>query len=753
MDCTSPPQLNGCTQQGAGYPPQPASVSQATADPTPPLPAENAQPSEAPPPAPPPGAPPVPPGQTPEQQAVAHPAHAYYGAQYPPYQADAWAAYYQQQQQAAAWQQYAQYQQQWPGYDPAQAYAAYQQPQSVQPPAYTPASVAPPQIPGPAAASNVPGTQHQNGAVPPWQRQSPAKAAPPTLQPPKQQQNYLKQPPAATKQQGKIGFFIKPQLPKSRQGQAAAPAYVKVEDSKPGPQAAAAAPVGGQGWPISLRSYVERSFAQKIPDEKKGALNVALKQIISDAQAKGELWTRSWETMPLPLSQAAETASLPRPAAAPTSWLAQHRAAKASNLAAKPTLEASRKNRRWSPSPERKRSKVWRRAASPDSDSSTDTTGGGRRFLEQEGRRRAGRAGRFGTGAAADARGNHADVSRKDRVAALGEDVDQVDWDLFVVKGTMQELEKSYFRLTLAPDPSTVRPESVLRRAYERLVHLLRQGKQNYFYALDQFKGMRQDCTVQHLRNDLTVNIYEAHARAALEYGDNAEYNQCQTQLDFLYRDSSVPGCRAEFAAYRILYQTAHAKQGDNAGLLNTLRNTLHLAEGSAAVSHALQVREAVFCCDYQKLFSLYEAAPNMGRALMDISYDKFRHAALNMAVRVYKPHVQVDFLTSLLGFKALGNRASSTADSAQVAGLSLPGCTQHDFPGKYPPQVSPQVAGKDCVKWLKEHGAVLSNESSPAEGAVDCKASANTLVMPAAVAVAHGDANLAIDDFLKSMS
>ena len=91
-------------------------------------------------------------------------------------------------------------------------------------------------------------------------------------------------------------------------------------------------------------------------------------------------------------------------------------------------------------------------------------------------------------------------------MAARGEDIEQVDWDLFVVKGTMQELEKSYFRLTSAPDPSTVRPEPVLRRAYERLVHLLRQGAQNYFYALDQFKGMRQDCTVQHLRNDLTVH-------------------------------------------------------------------------------------------------------------------------------------------------------------------------------------------------------------------------------------------------------
>ena len=68
-------------------------------------------------------------------------------------------------------------------------------------------------------------------------------------------------------------------------------------------------------------------------------------------------------------------------------------------------------------------------------------------------------------------------------------------------------------------------------------------------------------------------------------------------------------------------------------------------------------------------------------------------------------------------------------------------------------PQVSPSVASKACITWLKEHGAVLSKESSPAEAAVECKSSANTLVMPAPVAVAHGDANLAIDDFLKSMT
>lgn len=65
----------------------------------------------------------------------------------------------------------------------------------------------------------------------------------------------------------------------------------------------------------------------------------------------------------------------------------------------------------------------------------------------------------------------------------------------------------------------------------------------------------------------------------------------------------------------------------------------------------------------------------------------------------------QVEFLTSLLGFKASGNRASSTADSAEVAGLSLPGCTQQDFPGKYPPQVTAHLT----------HHAVLFRPAIPA--------------------------------------
>lgn len=40
------------------------------------------------------------------------------------------------------------------------------------------------------------------------------------------------------------------------------------------------------------------------------------------------------------------------------------------------------------------------------------------------------------------------------------EAVEDIDWDALTVKGTCQEIEKRYLRLTSAPDPSTVSPGS-----------------------------------------------------------------------------------------------------------------------------------------------------------------------------------------------------------------------------------------------------------------------------------------------------
>jgi hypothetical protein len=95
-------------------------------------------------------------------------------------------------------------------------------------------------------------------------------------------------------------------------------------------------------------------------------------------------------------------------------------------------------------------------------------------------------------------------------------DDNDIDWNTKPIVGTSQELTKPYLRLTSAPDPSTVRPESVLRETLEFLKKEWKE-KKNYTYTCDQLKSLRQDLTVQRIRNEFTVLVYEIHGRIAIE--------------------------------------------------------------------------------------------------------------------------------------------------------------------------------------------------------------------------------------------
>lgn len=197
------------------------------------------------------------------------------------------------------------------------------------------------------------------------------------------------------------------------------------------------------------------------------------------------------------------------------------------------------------------------------------------------------------------------------------------------VVGTCQTLEKNYFRLTSAPKPEEVRPVPVL----EEMFALLRKKwktEHKYSYACDQFKSLRQDLTVQHVKTAFTVKVYESHARIALEIGDLGEYNQCQTQLRSLYK-MGLKGARDEFTAYRILYFIYTCSRTDMNDVLADLTTAEKQME---SVSHALQVRAALASGNYIKFFRLYQETPYLGAYLLDMIVSRERLAALSTICR-----------------------------------------------------------------------------------------------------------------------
>ncbi|ODQ70619.1 hypothetical protein LIPSTDRAFT_57702 [Lipomyces starkeyi NRRL Y-11557] len=407
-------------------------------------------------------------------------------------------------------------------------------------------------------------------------------------------------------------------------------------------------------WPDSLKAYVGRCFASVGPSQR-GAMEKNLKKVITSAIESTSLWAIDWDTRELPLDGIkavddgedmleklktdakkrvdaksdigtvavnAMRTSPPPPASYKSTSItftkSDQQYSTTNGQASSSISKATKRSAKWD-----------QRITEPET--TEDSAKRKNSNIEQE--RKEKRLLRFDSPS-----GNE---STPTPVATPDYDTEP---EIFV--GRSMKLEKKYLRLTSAPDPETVRPLHILRQTLDLLKEKWK-SERNYAYICDQFKSMRQDLTVQLIQNEFTVNVYEIHARIALENGDLGEYNQCQTQLRSLYA-MNIAGHPIEFLAYRILYLLHTRNRSDMNDLLIELTDE---QKADDAIAHALQVREAMTDQDYHSLMRLYLSAPNMGGYIMDSFINRERHAALEIICKAFRPDVPLRFLTDEIGF------------------------------------------------------------------------------------------------------
>jgi hypothetical protein len=256
----------------------------------------------------------------------------------------------------------------------------------------------------------------------------------------------------------------------------------------------------------------------------------------------------------------------------------------------------------------------------------------------------------------------------------------------FVGESTL--LEKPYLRLTTYPRKEDVRPLPILEKA---LVHIKNRYVQteDFDWCNEQLKSVRQDATVQQIRNAFVVDVYETHARMLLEHGDLNEFNQCQSMIKGIVDQYGIQQqseqSAKEFRAYAILYalvresslqlnqelkrmfnikESANTNNTHGGSRKRKKRRRVHHhhcdsddAGDSISISpedHAWRVVQAVIHCDYSSFFRLYQSAPHMSPYLMDFLVHRVRNGAYERILASFRPSISVEHLCTCLHFDDL---------------------------------------------------------------------------------------------------
>jgi SAC3 family protein LENG8/THP3 len=391
-------------------------------------------------------------------------------------------------------------------------------------------------------------------------------------------------------------------------------------------------------WPPPVREYVQRCFAPESAIQGIDApmIEAKLKEVITEAAEGNRILDIDWANLPLPqqlIQQERAMTSWDTQGTADMSWepsepIVDNGPSKKRKLTTTNIVDnhSKKKTTTQQTSPPRW-GKELEREPSGFGDRITYATKSQANKIEKRVRKQQEALGKGSSKfqAAAEKRKQRFGAQLDDSPPWASRQIDIIEAPTGPVIGSCQKLEKNYFRLTSPPKPEEVRPQEVLERTFA-LLKKKWSAETNYVYICDQFKSMRQDLLVQHIKNKFTVSVYELHARIALEKKDLGEYNQCQTQLRALYA-LGIEGDRVEFMAYRILY---FVHTCNRIGLNDVLADITPEDRLQPPIQHALAVRSAQASGNYHKLLAkLYQGVPNMGAYLMDLFVDRERIAAL----------------------------------------------------------------------------------------------------------------------------
>lgn len=250
--------------------------------------------------------------------------------------------------------------------------------------------------------------------------------------------------------------------------------------------------------------------------------------------------------------------------------------------------------------------------------------------------------------------------------------------------GHSTNLEKPFLRLTTFPKAEEVRPLKVLKKALAHIKSRYIQ-EEDFEWANEQLKSVRQDLTVQRIRNQFVLDVYETHARMLLEYGDLDEFNQCQTVIRTLTEGPDPSGNAEpldqvegnigisqdgdftilkqsdehldEFRGYNFLYALVRNSAVDLK--LHLVRTGVGFEVGEltsdvkkSGCRHALRVVKAVMENDYRTFFRLYESPPHMSAYLMDFLVKRVRENAFDRIIAAYRPNVSMEIVRKWLNFQ-----------------------------------------------------------------------------------------------------